>query len=67
MPATDYTDKQLEEHTERFKKDGTLPENSIFDPAAHVRGEPVFRKMTPEELKAAGVTESPKKEQGGQS
>jgi hypothetical protein len=54
MAGTDYTDKQLAEHMAQFEKDGTLPENSVFNPAGFARGEPILRKMTPDEIKAAG-------------
>lgn len=55
MAATDYTDAQLKAHMERFQLDGVLPENSIFNPAAEARGEPILRKMTTEEMTNAGV------------
>lgn len=54
--STDYTDKQLADHLARFQQDGTLPENSVFDPSAEARGGTILRKMTPEEIAATGRT-----------
>jgi hypothetical protein len=59
MAGTDYTDKQIAEHMAQFEKDGTLPENSVFNPAGFARGEPILRKMTPDEIKEHGVTAKP--------
>jgi hypothetical protein len=66
MAGTDYTDKQLAEHMAQFEKDGTLPENSVFNPAGFARGEPILRKMTPDEIKAAGGTDAPAKDEEGE-
>lgn len=55
MAGTDYTEKQLAEHLARIGNEGVFPENSVYNPAAFARGEPVLRKMTPEEIKAEGI------------
>lgn len=67
MANTEYTDKQLADHLEQFQKDGTLPDGSLFNPAAFARGEPVLRKMTSEERRDAGLppaTAEPEKKEG---
>jgi hypothetical protein len=60
MANTDYTDKQHDEHLATLRRTRRFPENSVFDPKAP-NGK-VFRKATPEEIKAVGVTPEPAKE-----
>lgn len=65
MPNTDYTEAQLKAHMERFQLDGTLPENSVFNPSGETRGEPILRKMTAEEMANAGVKPGAEKAKEG--
>lgn len=51
MASTDYTDKQLAEHMDTLTRERVFPANSIFDPGAERRGEPILRKLTPAETR----------------
>lgn len=67
MAGTDYTEKQLADHMAQFAKDGSLPDGSIYDPAAFARGGTTLRKMTAEERIEMGLppaTDPPEKKEG---
>ena len=57
MAGTDYTDKQIAEHMATYRKTRAFPENTVFDPVAESRGEPILRKMTADERKKATVAD----------
>ena len=57
MAGTDYTDKQIAEHMATYRRTRAFPENSVFDPVAESRGEPILRKMTADERKNATVAD----------
>lgn len=57
MANTDYTDKQIAEHMATYRKTRAFPENTVFDPVAESRGEPILRKMTAAERKTVPATE----------
>ena len=55
------TDKHLAEQMDLIGRRGDFPENSVFDPSAEARGEPIIRKLTAQERKDAPVAETPDK------
>lgn len=60
MASTDYTDKQHETHLANYRANRTFPPNSVFDPK--LGNGRLFRKATPDEIKAAGVAPQPEKD-----
>lgn len=55
MANTNYTDKQIQDAVDALNRGEALPDGSAFNPAAFARGEPILRKMTPEERRDAGL------------
>jgi len=63
--AADFTKKEISDAMESLNRGDPLPENSVFQPWAETRGGPILRRMTPEEMHAAGVKPSESKDKEG--